>query len=96
MGFFYPWYENDIFTAHLIRLDTDLSVKKIPYSTITLPQTSPSSQLIPSIKTDGSQENLSIGDGLVIENGELKTKELEMVVSITATLDDLQNAVNSF
>ena len=55
-----------------------------------------SNQSIISVKTDGYQENLSIGDGLVIKNGELKTKELEMVVSITATLDDLQNAVNSF
>ena len=32
-----------------------------------------SSQSIPSIKTDGYQENLTIGDGLTIENGVLKT-----------------------
>lgn len=31
-----------------------------------------SSQSIPSIKTDGYQQNLTIGDGLIIENGTLK------------------------
>lgn len=55
-----------------------------------------SSQSIISVKTDGYQENLTIGDGLAIENGVLKTKDLEMAVSITATIDDLQNSVNSF
>ena len=70
--FFYPWYENDIFTAQLIILDTNLSVKKTPYSTITLPQTAPTSQLIPSITTSNTQQNLTIGDGLKIENGALK------------------------
>lgn len=69
--FFYPWYENDIFTAYLIRLDTDLSVKKIPYSTITLPQTTPSSQVIPSITTSNTQQNLTVGDGLAIKNSAL-------------------------
>lgn len=73
LGFFYPWYENGIFTAYLIRLDTDLSVKKIPYSTITLPSTSPTSQVIPSITTSNAQQNLTVGDGLAIENGALKT-----------------------
>lgn len=52
-------------------------------------------QVIPSI-VDDHQENLTIGDGLKIENGVLKTKDLEMAISITATLDDLKNAVNSF
>lgn len=55
-----------------------------------------SNQSIISVKTDGYQENLTVGNGLKIENGELKTKDLEMAVSITATLDDLKNAVNSF
>ena len=73
IAFFYPWYENDIFTSHLIGLNTDLSVKIIPYSTITLPQTAPTSQVIPSITTSNKQQNLTIGDGLVIENGALKT-----------------------
>ena len=70
--FFYPWYENDIFTAQLIILDTDLSVKKTPYSTITLPQTAPTSQVIPSITTSNHQQNLTVGNGLTIENGVLK------------------------
>ena len=39
---------------------------------LTLPSTSPSSQLIPSITTSNTQQNLTIGDGLVIENGALK------------------------
>ena len=70
--FFYPWYENDIFTAQLIILNTDLSVKKTPYSTITLPQTAPTSQLIPSITTSNTQQNLTIGNGLEIKNGALQ------------------------
>ena len=40
---------------------------------LTLPQTAPSSQLIPSITTSNEQQNLTIGDGLAIENGVLKT-----------------------
>lgn len=72
IAFFYPWYENDIFTAYLIRLDADLSVKKIPYSTITLPQTAPTSQVIPSITTSNGQQNLTIGNGLEIKDGALQ------------------------
>lgn len=83
LGFFYPWYENGIFTAYLIRLDTDLSVKKIPYSLITLPSTSPSSQVIPSITTSNTQQNLTVGDGLAIENGALKTTSKVLEKSIT-------------
>ena len=75
IAFFYPWYENDIFTPHLIGLNTDLSVKIIPYSTITLPQTAPTSQVIPSITTFNKQQNLTIGDGLKIKDGALDTKE---------------------
>ena len=37
-----------------------------------LPSTSPTSQLIPSITTSNKQQNLTIGDGLTIENGALK------------------------
>ena len=70
--FFYPWYENDIFTAYMVRLNKNLSVEKIPYSTITLPQTAPSSQLIPSITTSNHQQNLTIGNGLEIKNGALQ------------------------
>ena len=84
MAFFYPWYENDIFTAYLIRLDTDLSVKKIPYSTITLPQTAPTSQVIPSITTSNTQQNLTVGDGLTVENGVLKIKEVESTEFVCA------------
>ena len=72
IAFFYPWYENDIFTAYIIRLDADLSVKKITYSTITLPQNTPTSQVIPSITTSNEQQNLTIGNGLEIKDGALQ------------------------
>ena len=72
INFSYPWYENDIFTSYIIRLNADLSVKKIPYSTITLPQNKPTSQLIPSITTSNKQQNLTIGNGLEIKNGALQ------------------------
>lgn len=39
---------------------------------LTLPSTTPTSQLIPSITTTNTQQNLTIGDGLTIENGALK------------------------
>ena len=40
---------------------------------LTLPRTAPSSQVIPSITTTNKQQNLTIGDGLVVDNGALKT-----------------------
>ena len=40
---------------------------------LTFPTTSPTSQLIPSITTTNEQQNLTIGNGLTIENGVLKT-----------------------
>ena len=46
-----------------------------PSTNLTLPQTAPTSQLIPSITTSNEQQNLTIGNGLVIENGALQTKE---------------------
>ena len=78
----------------LIAMDGKVS-QESEYASLTLPSTSPSSQVIPSITTSNEQQNLTIGNGLAIENGEIKTKDLEMAVSITATLDDLKNAVNS-
>ena len=51
-----------------------------------------SSQSIPSIKTDGYQENLTIGDGLTIENGALKaTGGGEKSVPPTLNLFDFEN-----
>ena len=47
--------------------------QKTEYASLTLPQTAPTSQLIPSITTTNTQQNLTIGDGLTIENGALKT-----------------------
>lgn len=55
-------------------INNNLSIEtKIYYSDLSLPSTSPSSQVIPSITTSNTQQNLTIGDGLVIENGALKT-----------------------
>lgn len=81
-------------TEIIINADLTLTLEDKHQSLMILPTNLPSQQ-IPSIGSGGSQQNLSIGDGLVIENGALKTKDLEMAVSITATLDDLKNAVNS-
>lgn len=58
------------------------------------PTTSPSSQVIPSIKTDGSQENLTIGNGLVIENGALKTNNIPALPSDASTKTYVLKAVN--
>ena len=38
---------------------------------LTLPQTAPSSQVIPSITTSNEQQNLTIGDGLEVKDGAL-------------------------
>lgn len=53
-----------------------------------------SSQSIPSIKTDGYQENLTIGDGLVIENGALKTNNIPVLPSDASTKTYTLQAVN--
>ena len=57
---------------------------------LTLPQTAPSSQLIPSITTSNEQQNLTVGDGLVIENGVIKEDIIEINVSFELTQEDLQ------
>lgn len=93
IDFFYPWYENDIFVSYIVRLNKNLSVEKIPYSTITLPQTAPTSQVIPSITTSNTQQNLTIGNGLEIKNGALQEKVLN--VSITLTTEQLSQSINS-
>ena len=94
INFFYPWYENDIFTAYIVRLNADLSVKKIPYSTITLPQTAPTSQLIPSITTSNEQQNLTVGDGLKVENGVLKTNNIPELPSDASTKTYVLKSIN--
>ena len=49
-----------------------------------------SSQSIISIKTDGYQENLTIGNGLTIENGVIKEDIIEINVSFELTQEDLK------
>lgn len=69
---------------------------------LTLPSTSPTSQLIPSITTTNTQQNLTIGDGLTIENGALKTTsgggggsgEEILNVFVSMTTQQLSNAIN--
>lgn len=56
---------------------------------LTLPSTSPSSQLIPSITTSNEQQNLTIGNGLVVDNGALKTISTKYYeITITRNLFD--------
>ena len=56
----------------LIAIEDGKVSQKNEYASLTLPSTSPTSQLIPSITTSNEQQNLTIGDGLTIENGVLK------------------------
>ena len=51
---------------------------------LTFPTTSPSSQVIPSITTSNTQQNLTVGDGLTVENGVLKIKEVESTEFVCA------------
>ena len=54
-----------------------------PTDSLELPSTSPTSQLIPSITTSNEQQNLTIGDGLTIENGALKATGGNSGVTVT-------------
>ena len=53
-------------------ISSDLSTKE-SYTQLVMFGETPSSQVIPSITNGGVQQNLSIGNGLTIENGALKT-----------------------
>ena len=64
--------------------------QKTEYASLTLPQTAPTSQLIPSITTTNTQQNLTIGDGLTIENGVIKEDIIEINVSFELTQEDLR------
>lgn len=80
---------------HEIIIKPDLSVsasseeKYIPLLTQNL-----SNQSIISIKTDGLQQNLTVGDGLVIENGALKTNNIPALPSDADTKTYVLKAVN--
>ena len=61
------------------------------YASLTLPSTSPSSQVIPSITTSNEQQNLTIGSGLEIKDGALQAissggevKRVSLSINITA------------
>ena len=71
----------------------DRKVDFIAKSVLMSPTTSPSSQVIPSIKTDGSQQNLTVGDGLEIKNGALKTN-IPALPSDASTKTYVLKAVN--
>ena len=61
---------------------------------LTLPSTSPSSQLIPSITTSNEQQNLTVGDGLTVENGVLKTNNIPELPSDASTKTYVLKSVN--
>lgn len=53
-------------------INNNLSIETKDYSSyLSLPTTSPTSQVIPSITTSNTQQNLTIGDGLEIKGGAL-------------------------
>lgn len=56
-----------------IRSNNSVSLNIIGKNNLFLPIENPTSQVIPSITTSNEQQNLTIGDGLAIENGVLKT-----------------------
>ena len=56
-----------------------------------LPTISPSSQVIPSITTSNEQQNLTVGDGLIIENGTLKTTYSKRVFEPTINSVSISN-----
>lgn len=68
--------------------------QKTEYASLTLPSTSPSSQVIPSITTSNEQQNLTIGDGLTIENGVLKTNNIPDLPSDANTKTYVLKSVN--
>lgn len=76
-----------------IKPDLSISLNLDHISTPELTQNL-SSQSIISVKTDGYQENLSIGDGLIIENGALKTNNIPALPSDASTKTYVLKAVN--
>lgn len=76
MGFQIPWTENGYISNNFFTIKEDLSVSLTDITPLVCPKTSPSSQVIPSITTSNEQQNLTIGDGLVIENGTLKANNM--------------------
>ena len=57
-------------------------------------QGTPSSQVIPSITTTNTQQNLTIGNGLVIENGTLKTNNIPALPSDASTKTYVLKSIN--
>ena len=90
--------EDEISANQTIIIYDDKSVMIIESdnSNLTLPQTAPSSQVIPSITTSKTQQNLSIGDGLVIENGALKTKEKIKIFKPAINVKNINYLDNSY
>lgn len=73
MGFQIPWTENGYISNNFFTIKEDLSVSLTDITPLVCPKTNPTSQVIPSINTANEQQNLTIGDGLIIENGVLKS-----------------------
>lgn len=78
---------NTIIRIGVVLLDT------LPSSNggLILPTTTPTSQVIPSITTSNEQQNLTVGDGLAIENGALKTTYSKRVFEPTINSVSISN-----
>ena len=75
LGFIYKVHIDDVEGYIFLNIYEDKSIEfdsKMFDRNLTLPQTAPIFQLIPSITTSNEQQNLTIGNGLTIENGVLK------------------------
>ena len=82
---------------HEIIIKPDLSVSSSSeYKYIPLLTQSLHNQAIISIKTDGCQEDLTIGDGLAIENGVLKSTSKVLEKSITDILTNQEKISTIF
>lgn len=65
------------------------------YASLTLPSTSPSSQVIPSITTSNEQQNLTIGNGLEIKDGALTWVPKSVSLSINITAQEMAAACSN-
>ena len=89
---FEGWY----LSIGLITITINGEDRKVNFNTKSVlisPTTSPSSQVIPSITTSNTQQNLTIGDGLEIKDGALQEKVLNVSVSMTA--EQLSLSINN-
>ena len=82
--------ENEMYFKLTIDGNLTWSMASEPISSdgsgLTFPTTSPSSQVIPSITTSNTQQNLTVGNGLIIENGALDVNRNGVFKTNTITI----------